>query len=414
MKNQAGSFSQTAPDKLELKKGGGCLGCFGIPFFLAGIFMFLAVLQIVPFSNAQEVPWWSWILLTFMAVVFTLVGGSLVFGRHWVVLDLNKNIIWKAWGWLRPMKGTIYDLGNYRTVILRLVPGDSDTSDSYQILLRARNETTELDLHSTNFYGSTLTEAKKISEFLRMPLIDLSSVNPLEIAPEGSSPSNPEAGDADMAKTNIAPPLPLNPSCKIEQEKDFLRISIPGAKFTPWWLLEVAIPFALILYFGRGIIGFFISSHTPPPVYFFFLSFFFIFFFVIPLTGILKKYGRSKGFLTSVLVDKKGIEITHIKKKVNLPWAKIVGFDCETAEDLRNRAMYESSISPSRYPGRRSSTQQPNIPGWLMRLNRYTKSKGIVVKTLDDVHYFGAGMADDELRYLFWLIQKYSKQREQT
>jgi hypothetical protein len=44
-----------APDRLQIREGGGCLSAFGLPFFGAGIFMMLSGLGIVPMSNDGEV-----------------------------------------------------------------------------------------------------------------------------------------------------------------------------------------------------------------------------------------------------------------------------------------------------------------------------------------------------------------------
>ena len=43
VKYQEPLFRPASPNRLEMHKGGGCIGCFGIPFFAAGIFMLLAI-----------------------------------------------------------------------------------------------------------------------------------------------------------------------------------------------------------------------------------------------------------------------------------------------------------------------------------------------------------------------------------
>ncbi len=73
------SVRLVAPGRLQIREGGGCLSVFGLPFFGAGIFMMLAGLGIVPMSNDGEVTRWTWLLLGVMGIVFTLVGGGLVF-----------------------------------------------------------------------------------------------------------------------------------------------------------------------------------------------------------------------------------------------------------------------------------------------------------------------------------------------
>ena len=150
-------FTQPTPDRVEVKRGGGCLSIFGIPFFLAGIFMLLVTLQIVPVSNADEIPWFGWIILLFMSLVFTGVGGGLVFGRLWITIDKTRRRIFKARGLLKPMRGEQYDLNSYVSVIIKHNPGDSDTAETFPVSLRGADGTTELELTSYNNYGTAFS-----------------------------------------------------------------------------------------------------------------------------------------------------------------------------------------------------------------------------------------------------------------
>ncbi len=97
-------LKQPAPDRLEIREGGGCLSLFGIPFLAAGIFMVLTGLHIISVSNSKELPPWARPAIFLMGVAFVAVGGSLVFGRRWVTLDSGKGIIIKQRGLLVPLR----------------------------------------------------------------------------------------------------------------------------------------------------------------------------------------------------------------------------------------------------------------------------------------------------------------------
>jgi hypothetical protein len=56
-------FRLHGSDILELKTGGGCLGIFGLPFLLAGIFLLIAAWGLFPLANALEIPGWSYSLM---------------------------------------------------------------------------------------------------------------------------------------------------------------------------------------------------------------------------------------------------------------------------------------------------------------------------------------------------------------
>ena len=56
----SGAFQQVGPDQLRVREGGGCLSLFGLPFLLAGVFVALIGIRIVPVRNAADVPAWAW------------------------------------------------------------------------------------------------------------------------------------------------------------------------------------------------------------------------------------------------------------------------------------------------------------------------------------------------------------------
>jgi hypothetical protein len=146
---------QVAPDRLELREGGGCLSVFGVPFLAAGVFVTLIGARIVPMENARDIPLWAWPLIILMGLVFVAVGGALVFGRRWTVLDAGRGTISRRWGLLVPMRGETHILAAYDAVMVRFEAGDSDTADRYPILLRAKGGGTDLTLQSSTQYGES-------------------------------------------------------------------------------------------------------------------------------------------------------------------------------------------------------------------------------------------------------------------
>lgn len=51
-----GPVQLVTPDRLRIQEGGGCLSVFGLPFFGAGVLLFLILLRIVPVNNADQMP----------------------------------------------------------------------------------------------------------------------------------------------------------------------------------------------------------------------------------------------------------------------------------------------------------------------------------------------------------------------
>ena len=123
-------FTLVTPDRLQIREGGGCISVFGLPFFGAGVFLFLSLLGVVPVSNANDMPALAWPLLVLMAIAFTTVGGVLVFGRSWTTIDRAQREVIKQMGLIIPLHQRTIPLDGFTAVRLGFVEGDSDTPTS--------------------------------------------------------------------------------------------------------------------------------------------------------------------------------------------------------------------------------------------------------------------------------------------
>ena len=98
-------FVYVAPERLQFREGGGVLAVFGVPFFLAGIFLLLTAGGALPMGGDGDLAGWGRPMLGLMGLVFTGVGGTLVFGRAWITLDVAERAATKSWGLLVPFNG---------------------------------------------------------------------------------------------------------------------------------------------------------------------------------------------------------------------------------------------------------------------------------------------------------------------
>lgn len=376
-----GRFSPLGIDRMELKSGGGCLSFFGLPFLLAGLFLLLACIQIIPFSNADELPWWTWLILAAMGLIFTAVGGVLVFGRKWVTLDVANGRIWMAWGLLKPMRGKMYNMKDYAKVQIKFVAGDSDTADKYELVLKALS-LGELSLTSFTDFGIAHEQAKMLAGFMQLPMEDLSSEHTQIIQPDGTDESGQRAADS---QGTINPPAEMR--SVIQQHGEGLRISIPYGRYSLFNLLELIFPLGIALYFGRSVLPFFIRTDTPEPVQMFFGGFVGLFFFILPLISMLKRYLTQRGFFMVAIVSAEGLEIHKGKKSMKIPADSIISLDYGiTAQDIP-----QAKLSPI----------------VVARLQRFVRSKGVIVKSKKGIFYIGAGLPDDEVMYLYAVIKSY-------
>lgn len=398
-------FKQTLQDQLELKQGGGCIGCFGVPFFLAGLFVFLMSIQIIHVSNATEVPWWAWIVMGVMGIVFTGVGAGLIWGRNWISIDRRQMTVWIAWGLLRPMKGTQYKLENYHAVVIQYNAGDSDTAESYPISLAAENGS-DLSLFSPNTYKDSLQQAMLLSQFLDIPLKDMTTDHVLEIEATGRKK------EEESEEPVMEPIRPQVLKCDVREDDTGLHIGIPMKSVTVVHVFGSLIPVIIIILIGKGFLEFFTSSHTPLHVQYFFGGFVLLFFVVLPLLRLVKALSTSRVNAVEIDVDEEGMTVMNrygsSKKPVRVLAGDILDIDYSTRESSLDAAMDRNNGSPY-LPSGGVSTTRSGFPWWISMIKSMATSKGITVKSTHDIITFGQGLPDDEVTYLYSMISKYMK-----
>ena len=165
---------QVGPGRLQVREGGGAVAVFGLPFLIAGACVSLISAGLLPVDNAGDLPWFGRPMLLFMGLCFTLVGGTLVFGRRWTTFDATARTIVKQMGLLVPMSTTTHRIDDYTTVLLDFQRGDSDTADQFPVSLRARAGK-HLRLFSSTEYGDARERATAIASLLHLDIEDAST-----------------------------------------------------------------------------------------------------------------------------------------------------------------------------------------------------------------------------------------------
>jgi hypothetical protein len=386
------TFNQTAPDKVELYKGGGCISIFGLPFLVAGLFILLIGFRIIPISNAAELPWWGWIMLSGMGLIFTAVGTGLVFGRSWITIDTTQRKIWTAWGLLSPMRGKVYDLDSYSLISLQRVAGDSDSAESFPVFICSKAEGSQLPLCSSGNYGASYEQATMLSAFLHLPLEDITSDHPQRVQTDHLTAVSAEPS---INQEEIIPPLTVRSTVDFIQ--DGVNIGIPGSRFTPLSFAGLIIPLAMFLYFIPGFLSFARHTQTPFFIQVVFAGFAGLFLGIVPVISLWRKYLNSKRIRTFIKVNSTGLylqqRLADQPKTLNLPVERIIGLDYDRKAGL-------SQITPS------MGTALTAALRWLAA---NTPSRGILIKSRDGMYYVGAGLPAEEVRYLYLILKQQLK-----
>lgn len=394
------AFRQVSPDLLEIKKGGGCLAIFGLPFFLAGIFMLLIATGLLPVSNADEVPWIANVVIFFMGLIFSGVGLALIWGRSWTSIDRKRRRIYLAKGLLKPMQSQVYDLDNYHRLILKHDPGDSDSAETFSLLLGSETGFAELSLYSSSFYGDARDQAKLLMDFLNLPLYDRSTdheelFRPHEIEPKQSATAS------DI--TAYVPEL----SCRISESEDEFRVAFRGTPVRSSQILMMLFPIAIFCVFGYNFLPVLFSPGTPPVVTLFFGGFFVLFLIVGPVLGFLRQAVMAQREALILIIRPGSLELKQrglfFSKSRVFPSRDIYGFDYSSPQTILDRDPGLPSFSGKTYPVDPSKTY---IPNWAYKLSRLASSKGVVIKTRSGLQYVGDGLPDEELSYLLRLIKE--------
>ena len=398
-------FRQPAPDRVVIREGGGCLSIFGTPFLAAGVLTTLIGLQVVPVSNRDDVPSWAWPLIFLMGAAFVAVGVNLVFGRHWTTLDRGKGLIVRQSGLMFPTKREQRPLSDFDAVRVRFEEGDSDTADRYPVALTGKAGRPDQPLTSPVDYAAAQEQAGFAAGFLRLPLVDATTDHETVVAVGGGGSGSAGEGYSFAPGGHAARP-PFMRS-EVEQSRGRVRVVIPGSGFRPQILLGFSLPVFFAWFFVPELLEFFDRTHTPAYVQTFFTGFILLFFGLLPAIGTINGVIRSVRGRTVVVASPEGIRIEEQgawrRRATVLPAGEIFGIDYSSAEN--SLSAYGREREARRRRPHPAGSASPSAPGgpppWLRRL---VKSKGVQVKCRQGIVAFGAGLPDDEVRYLHAMV----------
>lgn len=398
------SWQRRSDDRLEITSGGGALSLLGIPFLAAGIFMILAAFRIVPFDNAASIDYWTYSVIFIMGLAFTGIGGFLVFGRTWIVIDRSNGTMQILKGLLEPMRREARSLTGFTHVILRFSPGDTDSADTYHVVL-AGEAVTESDLSSSTDYAAAYHQAAYMAEFLHLPLEDATSDTVRRTAPSDLGLALPSRLKADRFEREYAT-QPLMMKCTIERNVGELKITMPAEPFRLWRQIPALAILGFTLYARPTFDEFLDGTKTPEEIQsliYIFLTFFFI---VLPLYCIIRAIMQSRLGYSRLTVTAHELILSYRKilksGSTRIDLDKVLDIDFLRVASKRAAARDAAhDAARARYPGRTDTAMlDPRVDKFLSWVGRLVKSGGLIVKTTDGLHSFGAGLPDDELEFL--------------
>jgi hypothetical protein len=348
--------------------------------------------------------------LVLLAVLFTLVGAVLSFGRSITAIDVGQHVVTKQWRVLLPVRVWTYQLGDYSTVTLAFVRGDSDSADKYPIGLKG-NSVAPLPLCSPTQYAEAHQCAAAVARHLGLDIEDTSTDHPSRV-----TASEADAALQDRLRgATISAPAPARPSVMASDVSDTggsVRISIPMPPLHPLAAIGGLFPGAVAI----GMLGWlgFLSSPRPLAlIEWIFVVLIFAGFGVLPAASVVARWLRSRVGRTIVTVSteelrvqERGIFRTRTVAVFQAPEILDLDYSSKESVILSARRSAEAETSTMRQIPSSASTAGPSMDWVFAALGRFLKGKGIVVKTRKGLTTFGEGLADDEIQYLHAIVRR--------
>jgi len=406
-----GKFNKFEPDQLRLKEGGGCLSLFGLPFFFAGIFVALIGLGVIPVENASELTYWLRFIILIMGLIFTCVGGILVFGRRWIIIDISKGVILKQWGLVVPMKQKEINLYMYDAVLIKLKTGDSDSADTYSVELRAKDGSKPFDLYNSANYGDSHEQAMIVAEFLKLPVNDNSTEH--EVVIDSHLPEKLSIDRSfERQEDPVSVPQPPVMQSMVEETANETSITIPEKRFGLFKIIKYFPPVLVLIFILPQVASFFHDTDTPDIVKYIFIGIGILIFGLIPFFGFMISIIRAGKSSKVMIVKADGIQfeyrgIFNTKRKI-VSITDVLGLDYSTTdtimESVRKKPLETArgdlniDYSSIGYDGK--------TPKWVQIIKKFVKSRGIIIKSREGIITFGEGLPDEEVVYLYNIVKK--------
>jgi hypothetical protein len=388
---------------LEIRSGGGCISIFGLPFFLAGIFILQIPLGTIPMKGSPGTM--PSVLVFLFGVVFTAVGAALVFGRSGIILDRARGRIVQWYGLLVPMKRTEYLMDAVDQVEMNFSSGDSDSAPTWPVKISGKSITKPISISQPTSFTEARQLAEELSRFLQKPLIDSSTGEIIIRDPDHLNESYRDRMRRTGEAVGSLPPEPPNMRSRVERTGEGLIINIPakanGLNYIP--------------VFAPVIFAVFVAWFFMPAIFtrctLNFISYIFLSIIVLSLISALLKMYRLKKEFEQVTVTKAFLRVEALKQGKRLtseiPIDELEDFVAPTAQGAINTievaGMKKVPLGDTGAP--RMPDGRP-VPGLLLSLMKMFGSKGIIARSDKTVIEFARGLDEAEVTWLFALIRK--------
>ena len=329
-----------------------------------------------------------------MGLVFLTIGGILVFGRQWLVLDLRRRSILRQIGLLVPFSTKERALAEFDAVIISYNLGDSESAETYPVRLRSSTGKDAAIIKPLQF-AESLATAEYLARELSLQLIDATTDREARISPERAGESLRER--MSRASAGTTPQRPPAMRSEVTESAAETRIVTPGGNPTLVGYVGVVLPIVVFLIAMIIATPFMVRSANPIALLCVLL---FLFGAPTAFAGIRFMISNKRKAIT-LTASNAGLVIEQpMKGKTQstvIPARDVFDVDYSTIENV------VASARHSVYPPNAESSGNERVLGTLRKL---VPNPGIVIKSRAGLIKVGEGLPTDELQYLVWLIRK--------
>jgi len=303
------------PGVWEAKSGGHVgLFLFGLPFFLAGLFVITLPLGLVPVEGDPG----PWYFMVPFGSIFATVGLVLMLGRRGIVIDRQRHRVVKWYGLLFPMirREKFLTLCDRLTLTREVQKSDKSTRIVYPVRLEGNDQDAAIHIEEPLDYQEARRTAESLAEFLRLPLEDLSSGKEVVREPDRLDESIRERARRTGEEMPDAP-APSQMRSTLTEESGTLHIRIPPTGVTSVHRFHLI---AVLIFVGVAafVLRPFLSVDAQDPMSFLFIGFIGVGFVLLPLVSVLSRVaGQARRGCTvqasrSLLRVEQGKRVTEI------------------------------------------------------------------------------------------------------
>ena len=381
-------------DVLEARRGGGPLMLFGLPFFLAGLFVMLLSLGLIPLKGGGP----PWFIGVPFGAVFATVGGAFLFGRAGISIDTAGHTVTTWWGALGFRKNTVHDLDAIEHVTLRKEVRRSKNSTYTVYPVRLAGLEKPIGIEGPRDYKEARALAEETAKFIGKNILDSSSGEEVERDVEGLDESLRERArrTAEIVEMPDAPEN-MRSECRIEGRQ--IIVDLPAGGFNPatrvMLVMGLVIPVFVLLVFVRPILK---EAGMPTPIKYILVGFITLFFIIGPLVMMFTKGLGASRSSTRIIASPDCLQ--HERK--GLVFKKVTQIPADELEELvlpggGNLNEAEQAIDQS---------QAPDAAKAILKSLARSRKRGIIARSDKISLEFGNELPAEELRWIHSVIAK--------